>query len=60
MELSRQDEWQGHELGGTAAILGKDDGGLKQVTSMETVSFQGEWEEDKGYIRDSDVAPASD
>lgn len=58
MELSRQDEWQGHELGGTAAILGKDDGGLKQVISMEIVSFQGEWERGQGIYQRQRCRPS--
>lgn len=58
MELSRQDEWQGHELGGTAAILGKDDGGLKQKISMEIVSFQGEWGRGQGIYQRQRCRPS--
>lgn len=58
MELSRQDEWQGHELGATAAILGKNDGCLKQVASMEIVGFQRERGRGQGICQSQSCSPS--
>lgn len=58
MELSRQDEWQGDELGATATILGKDDDGLRQVASMEIVGFQREWGRGQGICQSQRCSPS--